>query len=57
VADFDNDGVSDILWSLAASVYRIWFMQPEGASGSTLNVREVTDPLLDVGDQWRANGN
>ena len=62
VADYDNDGVVDILWALGgASSTEIWYLQTNTSGGGSstgrdFSIREVGQPVLDVGDGWRLRG-
>jgi len=60
VADYDNDGVADILWDRGGPA-EIWYLEVDTAagemsSGRDLSVRETVTPILDVGDGWRIRG-
>ena len=57
VADYDNDGIADILWQVGFNTYQLWFMQQDAASGE-LSIRENATPSLDVDDfdLWRVRG-
>jgi hypothetical protein len=55
VADYDNDGIADILWQEDFSILQLWFMEQDPATGD-LSIRQNVTPELDVDEQWRVRG-
>jgi hypothetical protein len=56
VADYNNDGVADILWQVGFNTLQLWFMQRDPETGELS--RELVTPDLDVDDfdLWRVRG-
>jgi len=56
VADYDNDGIADILWQQDFTNLQLWFMEYDSETGE-LSIRQNVTPDLGVDTQgWRVRG-